>query len=126
MENTLTKNNVITLDLENGTFEENFLDDNFGIGIMLDGKEIGFIIGFACQECVLIKLISLEEGFRRKGYGTLAMQELIRISKKLNCHHIEADCRTELISFYKRLGADFTHRDPDDATYINHRFYIDL
>ena len=117
---------MLFLKLEEGTFENDFLDENYSIEIWLNDKEIGSIIGFATEEDIYIEHKTLDKEFQRKGYGTLAINQLKEIAKSLNVPYLHGECRTNLIQFYEKLGADFKHRTEEDKTYINHRFYIDL
>lgn len=117
---------MLFLKLEEGIFEEDFINDKDRIEIWLNDKKIGSIIAFASKEEIYIELIDLKEEYQRKGYGTEAIKQLKEIAKSLNISCIHGECRGDLILFYKRLGADFKHRTEEDETYINHRFYIDL
>lgn len=119
------KNNI-RLVLEDGTFEDGFIDNEYGIYIYINDRLAGDIIGFADEESIHIEVISLKEEYRRKGYGTIALNQLKEIGKSLGVSYIEGDCRNELIPFYKKLEADFNPRNEEDLTYINNRFYIDL
>ena len=116
----------VKLVLEDGTFENDFINNNYGIYIYINDKLVGDIIGFASEESIFIEVISINKEYRRKGYGTIILNQLKDIGKSLGISYIEGDCRNELIPFYKKLGADFNPRNEDDLTYINNRFYIDL
>ena len=69
---------------------------------------------------------SSHEEYRRRGYGTKILNNLKDIGKSIGIKYIEGECPSHLINFYTKLGADFNYRKPEDETYMNHRFYIDL
>lgn len=120
-------NENIVLKLEEGTFEDDFIDNcQYVILIYLNDVEIGYIDGYATDENIHIELITLNGKYRRKGYGTLVLKELKEIAVKLGIKYIDGECQTKLKPFYEKLGADFSYREKDDETYINHRFYIDI
>ena len=54
------------------------------------------------------------------------MLKLIEECKKEGMFYIDGECRDDLKSFFRELGADFKSRTEEDETYINNRFYIDL
>lgn len=118
-------NNVITLNTRCGNFLDNFMDSDF-FTIHLNGVEIGYIQGYPSLESMHIEYIHIMKDYREKGYGTLALKILKVVAKSFNIKCIDAECRGDLKSFYKKLGADFKSRCPEDETYINNRFYIDL
>lgn len=118
--------NEIKLVLEDGTFENDFIDSGADVLIYLNDILIGDIVVFAGCEDMHIELITLKENYRGKGYGEIALTQLKEIAKSLGIRNINGECRNSLINFYKRLGADFTPRTEYDLTYINNRFYIDL
>ena len=120
-------NENIVLKLEEGTSEDDFIDNcQYVILIYLNDVEIGYIDGYATDENIHIELITLNGKYRRKGYGTLVLKELKEIAVKLGIKYIDGECQTKLKPFYEKLGADFSYREKDDETYINHRFYIDI
>lgn len=120
------KENII-LKLKEGVFEVDFIDNcQYVISIYLDDIEIGYIDGYATDENIHIELITLKDEYQRKGFGTLALKQLKEIAVKLGIKYIDGECQTKLKPFYENLGADFSYREKDDETYINHRFYIDI
>lgn len=125
-----TDRNRITLkmeELDNEDNEELFKNGcHFYFSILLDNKTIGDITGFADSKSANLELISIDKKYRRKGHGTKALNQFINLCKNFNLKYIDADCRNELIPFYKHFGADFKPRNKEDKEYLNNRFYIDL
>lgn len=116
----------IRLKLEEGTFEEDFIDDEYCISIFNNDIKVGFMTGWAYDDEIYLEHLHLEDEYTQKGYGTKALQQLKEIGKSLNFSYIKGECRDGLMYFYKKLGADFNYREPEDENYILNRFYIDL
>lgn len=112
------------IDLKEITMDE--FEDNNIIEIFLNDTLIGDIEAYPCSDCFGLVLISIDEEYRGKGYGTEAMKILIEVCSKLGVDYIHGDSPNKRKAFYKRLGAKYECRDEDDETYFNDRFYIDL
>ena len=48
-------------------------------------------------------IIVLEE-YRKKGYGKLIIEELIRFGKENNCYKLVLNCNAENIEYYKKIN----------------------
>ena len=118
--------NNIRIELEDGTFDNDFIHSNYAVLIYLDNKYIGDIVGYATDEDAHIELISIEEKYRGLGYGTIAMNQFKEECKNLGFSYIYGDCPYNRMRFYKSLGAVFECRTEDDYTFVNKVFYIDL
>lgn len=114
-------------ELDNEDNEELFKSGcYFYFSILLNGKTIGDITGFADSEYASLEIIKIDKEHQRKGYGTKALNQFIDLCKNFNLKYIDADCKNELIPFYKGFGADFKPRNKEDKEYLNNKFYIDL
>lgn len=117
----------ISIKLEEGSFnDKEFFNDNYCVIIYLNDIEIGDIIGFVTEDDIHLELFHIHEKYRGKGYGSIALKQLLDICKSLGIKYMHGDCKNSLINFYKKFGADFKPREEDDKTYLNNRFYIDL
>lgn len=117
----------IVLKLDGGTFEKDFLEDlHYDISIFLNETYIGYIDGHAGAEYIHIELIHIEEKYRGKSYGKIALENLKIIGRSLEVKCIDGECSNQLKSFYRSLGAKFECREPEDKNYILNKFYIDL
>ena len=82
---------------------------------------------FPCESsCLGLELIDIEEEYRGKGYGTVAMEKLIKACRNFGMMYIHGDSPNCRKRFYKNLGAKYECRDEYDETFWNDRFYIDL
>ena len=119
--------NKISIKLEDNSInDESFFDDNYRFIIYLNDKQIGDMIGFVTHEDIYLEFFDINQKYRGKGYGTIALKQLLDICKSLNIKYLHAECKNSLIHFYKRFGAKFECRNEDDKHYLNNKFYIDL
>lgn len=102
-----------------------FLDNEF-ISIHFNNMNVGYIHYFADEHSVYLEHVDIKSNYRRKKIGYYSLLMFKHVSKLLNLSFIDGECRDDLISFYRKLGAKFESRTPEDNTYINNRFYIDL
>lgn len=109
----------------NKVFEYNFFNNDY-ISIFFNNTEVGYIEYNAYENCMYLEYIKIYEDYQRKKIGCHSLSILIDICKLFNLSFINGECRNDLISFYKKLGAKFENRTPEDEAYINNRFYIDL
>lgn len=117
----------ITLMLENGTFKKHFIEDgNCEVLIYLNDFCIGSITGHSGEDYIHIELIEIDEKYRGKGFGYIALEKLKEIAKGLGIKFIDGECNSKLKNFYKKLGAKFECREAYDENFILNKFYIDL
>lgn len=105
--------------------KENFVDLQGDMEIFIINQYIGHMRVMADDgetNSIYLEYFEIEEEYRNKGYGTIAMINLKDIGKQWGFKYIEGECRSDLIHFYKNIGASF-HSNHE---YINHKFYINL
>jgi len=108
--------NYFTKEPNNFTYEEfSKFFDKINDSIILVIEEDNKIIGTAkllieqkfhnnFSKMGHIEDVVILKEYREKGYGTLLMKELIKISKENNCYKIILNCNTENIDYYKKMG----------------------
>lgn len=96
IQNTLNKNHIILLceyecDCEK---EQNII----GTGTILIEEKLTY------GGCKMghIENIFIHQNYRKKGYGELLVNELIKIAKNNKCYRIDLNCTEELKHFYQK------------------------
>lgn len=129
-------NKKITFKIENENeneivdFNLTTFNDNPGSNVRcyLNDAYIGDILCHwdSSDTSVYLEYWELDEKYKNQGYGLSILVAFKSLLKDLGFNYITGSCNDKLMGFYKEAGAVFENRKPDDETYINNVFYIDL
>ena len=93
---------------EGGLFQD-FVDEPRGFAAELEDKQVGWIeLGFQeWNNRMCIWELLVEEGFRRKGIGTLLVDHAVELSKKRGARMLVVEtqsCNVPAVNFYLKHG----------------------
>ncbi|WP_109674010.1 GNAT family N-acetyltransferase [Dyadobacter jejuensis] len=80
-------------------------DDALGVhfGLYIEGQLVSVISLFSAESSLRFRKFATLADFRRRGLGTLLMQEVLEYAKATGHSRIWCDARADALAFYKRF-----------------------